>query len=764
MKKLSYAHKLCILTFMHCSILPLNTLTDLQTYAAHIPEYPNADNNNWNDPLFTSFYAGIAPGRIRLFLDYLGWNNTGWNNKGFNTYAFEKELLKSVESRERKNLSGRQVAKLIIDQPTTLYVFGDIQAHFHSLVRSLSFLLEKGVINDQLEIKDSRTCIIFNGDFVDRAPYSLECLYLIMLLLERNPDNAFYIRGKHEDKDYWHNFGLKRELMQRAAHLLPTGSPADEIPLGDLMRRFFNSLPLALYIADKNNPLELIRISHAGRDNPEIKEELFDTFFTDNLNEKVSYYDVRRKNKSNNRPRIKTIITTEDWLKEHPARDGLGVLDQDLGTTAWSIVSTPIMAYQKYYGFHFDAFVEIQVTIPIHKSTITLWNNDINAPTQFKRQGHYRLTTSMPLNGTDSDQADLPDIKIGSTMPLNRGLAIMAQRVKRGMDIRVNQENKKGGINGHHISTIVYNDDYIPFLARQNIERLIKEDDTKLILLTIGSQIFEAIIDFIKSDQITAIFPTNGSPAYRKPELKSLVNFGPSYEDEIEILMHYMFTEYGARKFLFFYQNDAYGVGLLNQAHKELKARGITDWIDVPYARGETNFRKQADTIKNSQVDTIGLFSTASSTEELIRQVGIDALTNKKIFGVSYLGEVSFREFIKTHGLQVILGAVVPNPTTSKLEAADLYRKAMNENNLPYDVFSFQAFFSTALLIDVMHRIKEPITREKIVEKMEAFYDDKFEGFTLTFNPKTRSLARYVWIETGEDEDWIERKIKSTLN
>lgn len=759
MNKKSFTIRLCVLIFMHSSLMPFSTFTDFKTYTSRMPEYPEPDNNNWNDPFFTSFYESITPGRISRALEYFG-----WNSQGFHLRTFEKELLKIVESRERKNISGRQVAKLVLNAPATLYIFGDIQAHLHSLMRSLSFLLEKNVINNNLEITDQNTYIIFNGDFVDRSAYSLECLNLIMLLLNRNPEHVFYIRGKHEDKGYWQNFGLKRELKSRAKHLLPDNSPADEIPLGDLIKRFFNTLPLALYIAEKADPLELIRISHAGRNSSDLKEHLFDDFFTHNLDLKLSYYDVRLKKKSKNTPLIKALVTTEDWIKEHRARDGLGILDQDLGTTSWSIVSTPIRAYQKYYGFHYDAFVEIQITQPIQNSTITLWNNDINTPTQFEKRAAYILATSMPYDEKKLAQPALPDIKIGATMPLNRGIAIMGQRIKRGMDIRINQENKKGGINGQHISTIVYNDDYTPFMAKQNIERLIEVDKTRLILLTIGSQIFEALIDFVKNDQITAIFPTNGSPEYRKPELKSLVNFGPSYEDEVEILMEYLFSAYGARKFLFFYQNDAYGLGLLNEAHKQLKANGITDWIDVPYARGETYFKKQADLIKNSQVDTIGLFSTAKATEELIRQVGIDSLTNKKIFGVSYLGEVSFREFINAHGLQVILGAVVPNPAKSNLESAVLYRKAMDENNLPYDVFSFQAFFATSLLLDVMHRIKGPITREKIVGKLESFYDDKFEGFTLTFNPATRSLARYVWIETGGDEDWIERKIKNTLN
>lgn len=740
------------------TVQSFNTLDELNTYAAYITEFPEPDNNNWNDPIFSSYYKSIEPGFFKRMLNFFT------NQHVWNPLVFKEELIRTVKWREQQNLSGRQVAKLVLDGPATLYVFGDVQGHFHSLMRSLTFLHEKNIIDKQLNITSPDTYIIFNGDSVDRAAYSLETLQTIMLLLNRNPDQVFYIRGKHEDKSYWQNFGLKRELKERAKGLVLPNSPAYEIPLGDLIQRFFETLPLALYISEKNNPLDLIRFSHAGRDNPELREDLFDNFFEHDLDKKISYYDVRRKNKTSANARIKALITTEEWLKEHRAHTGLGILDQDLGTTAWSIVSTPIRAYQKYYGFYYDAFVEIKVAPEIEKSIITVWNRNIQQTGPFQPKEAYIISSSMPLNGKKTSDTTLPDIKIGATMPLNRGIAIMGQRIKRGMDIRINEANKNGGINGQHISTIVYNDDYTPFIARQNIERLINEHNTRLIVLTVGSQIFEGLLDFIKEGKITAIFPTNGSPDFRKAEYTNLVNFGPSYEDEIEILMNYLFTEYGARKFLFFYQNDAYGIGLLNEAHKQLKARGINDWVDVPYVRGETNFKKQADTIKNAQVDTVGLFSTAKATEELIRQIGVDELANKKVFGVSYLGEVSFREFIKSRGLPVILGAVVPNPATSKLEAAANYRKAMDENNLPYDVFSFQAFFATSLLLDVMQRIQGPVTREKIVEKLEAFYDDKFEGFTLTFNPATRSIARYVWIETGENEDWIEKKIKSTLD
>lgn len=735
------------------------TLTDLQRYAHTIQEFPTPDNSNWNNPIFDSYYETLRPHFMKRLLDYFNISDTD----SLNLYTFHDLLFEQVKLREQQNLPGRQVARLLINEPISLYVFGDIQGEFHSLLRSLTFLKEQQIIDDSLTIIRPHTYIIFNGNFIDRAPYSIECLYTIMLLLKQNEEQVFYIRGTHEDNDYWHNFGLKRELMHRAGALLPFNASADAIPLGDLIDRFFNTLPLALYVATKDTPLDVIRISHVDRSNPELNEEYFGDFFIQNNNQNIHYFDVRQKQLSHKIPSIKALLTAEDWIREHRAVLGLGHLDQDLGTTSWSIVSAPILAYKNYYKFHYDAFAVIDVNIPIATSSITLWNNNIKHASSFVKQEAYNLTTGMPVTGLASDYATKPEIVFGSSMSLNRGVANMGHRVKRGMDIRINEQNNIGGIHGQRIKTIVYNDDYTPFLARQNIINLIEKDNTRLMLLPIGSQTLMAFIDYIQKNLITVLFPVTGTAELRNPDLLGIINYRPTHADEIDILLDYLFTSYGARKFLFFYQDDSYGRGALEQAHNDLKARGITDWIDVPYARGETNFEKQAQTIRSAQVDAIGLFSTAKATEELMRQVGIDALSNKKIFGISFLGEISFREYVKNHGLHILLGAAVPDPVHSNLEVVINYRKAMDANNLPYDVFSLESFITTSLLISVMERIKGPITREKIVEKLESFYKDKFQGLTLTYNPKTRSLARYVWIEVGENKPWIEREIKNIL-
>lgn len=352
-------------------------------------------------------------------------------------------------------------------------------------------------------------------------------------------------------------------------------------------------------------------------------------------------------------------------------------------------------------------------------------------------------------------------ITIGSSMSLERGIASIGKGLQRGMHTCVAHQNKIGGIQGQDIALTIYNDNYTPFLARENIQRLLETTD--IIACPLGSITLQAYLPLIQQQDASLFFPVTGSSAFRNKELKQLINYRPSFADETDILIEHLIERYGSERFLFFYQDDAYGRSGLDAAHQLLTRHGITQWIDVPYVLGQTDFTDAVKKIRSAQVDAIGFFSTTPATQELIRQLGVDALSNKKLFGLSFLGEVPFRIFLKQKGLHVLFGAAVPNPKESPLAIAQEYRTAMDAAGLGYDVFSFEAYITTSLLLDTMLQIKAPITGQTIMQQLESLYRATFKGLRLTFNPETRSLARYVWIETGEHDTWIEKKLTHIL-
>lgn len=414
-------------------------------------------------------------------------------------------------------------------------------------------------------------------------------------------------------------------------------------------------------------------------------------------------------------------------------------------------------------GFANDAFAILTVGNPLATSNIALYNRKSGAEDSFKKASSFNIKTGISTNEKDKN-GTTGHVTIGSSMALVQGVPIMGQRTKRGMSVRLNDENKKGGISKNLLRSVVYNDNYTPHLTRNNIDMLLSRDNAELILLPVGSPTLASYLDYVRDKKAVVLFPITGGPQFRDPNLKGIVHFRGTYADEVRALVDYMVTKGAAKRFAFFYQDDAYGKELLKAAHQELKQNGITTWTDVPYQRNSVDYKEQARKIKEAQPDAIGFFSTGQATRELIRQIGIDFLTNKQLFGISFLGEASFRRFLKKHGLKVLFGAVVPNPKTSNLEIVKEYRAAMDANNYPYDIFSLEAYIATSILMDVMQQITPPITKEKILEKLEQLKEYDFKGLKLTFDPERRDLARYIWLESGGDKEWVQKKIIKTTS
>ena len=446
-------------------------------------------------------------------------------------------------------------------------------------------------------------------------------------------------------------------------------------------------------------------------------------------------------------------------MYEHQFSKGLGQLEQDKGTTAWAILSSPTMIYQKYYNFIYDAFAILNIKLPITRSCITLVNRNIKTDEPFKSSICYNVETGLSV--ADTKKIKKKPFVIGSTLSLIGGVPILGQRVKRGMNVRVKQENIKGGINGQQIKTIFINDDYIPHKARRNINNLKEEYNTDIILAPTGSPTLNAYLDLIKANKVLTLFPITGGPLFRDENLVGLVHLRATYGQEVVGLINYIIDKYAVQKFAFFYQDDAYGIGPFEVAKKILKEKGITSWIGVPYARASTDFKEQVEKIKAFQPIAIGLFSAALQTKSFLRQLGIQNLSNKHLFGLSFLATPPMRQFAQRYGLNIIFGAVVPNPDTSQLEIAKEYRKAMDKFKYPYDVFSFEGYIAMSILIDVMHKIEPPITKDKILKKLESLHNYNFKGLILNYNPKERTLARYIWIEDHTRKKWIKEPIYS---
>lgn len=762
--RISKSNIFIILTimFLNSSISGFKTFDDLKKYVETKEENPNIDNDNWLNPDFTSYYQSQTKGILSRFLDNLLItlnirSKPYWSIKDFYTI-----LKRITELRENLGYTGDMIQKLTPEPNSKFIIWGDTHGALHSILRDLLEIKKFKIIDNDFNIIKINHYFIFDGNVVDRSPFILETLTLIMILMERNPGKVFYIRGHHEDKQYWQGFNTAKELQIKGENL------SDEnVSLDQLLTRFFDTLPLAIYLRTDPKKNNFVRISNFAIDaDQRLDEKKYIDFLSSANDKNLLTHHLKNKEKVKNIPyKIEAAITciTRSTIFE----DTQG-LTFSLGTVpTWILLSSPIQTFKKVYNFFYDAFVILNTNKSINSWTITAYKQDVRTLTGFISNKYNLITGNEVYKEEKLDEerkkAEENPIILGSSMDFTKGASEQSKQVQIGINLALTKENREGGIKGRPVKVVFLDDEYEPGKTRMNYEKFLNEYNTNLILCPVGSPTIEGVLDLIKNDKIFVFFPISGASFLRDPKLKNIINWLHSYASETSSLIKYIYDQYKAQSYIIFYQNDSFGQAGLEGARKIFKDLNIKKVIELPYVRNQTNFKEQVKIINESVAEAIGFISTLSAFKELIRQVGIENLMDKKLFGVSDLADAT--EFIAEKGLSISIAEFLPNPLESNVEIIKECRDELKKNNpdAKLEVFTLLGYICTRLCINILKQIDGEITHEKIRSIIRNLNNYNFEGLKLNFNPKKLEIIDKIWIDGDSfstDDKWIERTVE----
>ncbi|EOD10927.1 hypothetical protein EMIHUDRAFT_358030 [Emiliania huxleyi CCMP1516] len=137
----------------------------------------------------------------------------------------DKEAAALVAAAEEV-VSG-QPALLELEAP--MQIVGDIHGQYSDLLRLLDF--------SGLPTGPKGPRYVFLGDYVDRGANGLECMFLLMALKVKHPDQIWLLRGNHEHAAINRVYGFHDECKRRYS-----------VKLWKQFQELFNWLPLAALI------------------------------------------------------------------------------------------------------------------------------------------------------------------------------------------------------------------------------------------------------------------------------------------------------------------------------------------------------------------------------------------------------------------------------------------------------------------------------------------------------------------------------------
>ncbi len=80
---------------------------------------------------------------------------------------------------------------MLLELSAPMQIVGDIHGQFLDLLRLFEF---KGMPDGT----STSARYLFLGDYVDRGPNGLECMFLLMALKIKHPEQIWMLRGNHE--------------------------------------------------------------------------------------------------------------------------------------------------------------------------------------------------------------------------------------------------------------------------------------------------------------------------------------------------------------------------------------------------------------------------------------------------------------------------------------------------------------------------------------------------------------------------------------
>lgn len=337
-------------------------------YVKKLPEFPKPDNTNLVKPDYTSFYKSNLPNFFDKFKALFG-----VVAKKFSVASFKKLLDGQIEIREQEGLAGNFIYKYPVKDGMKCIIWGDVQGAFLSLARDLVKLKELDLINDDFTLTREQDFIVFMGDAISRSPYTMETLGLILKLMSANPGKVFYLRGSHESNKYWEQHSLKIELDTRAQKY-----PS----LDDDINKFFNTLPLALYLQENK---QLVRISPWSADDEKhdyVKEVLYADFLLGPAG-KIEKFQVKKDGVSDEEINLHVVIKAQKKREKFQQMDGLRFLPPERGAIAWTLLGAPTLSYIKLFKYFHDSFCVIDIGSQINNWIIEKYSRHVIKDKEF---------------------------------------------------------------------------------------------------------------------------------------------------------------------------------------------------------------------------------------------------------------------------------------------------------------------------------------------------------------------------------------------
>ncbi|MEJ8835163.1 ABC transporter substrate-binding protein [Ramlibacter sp. AN1133] len=367
------------------------------------------------------------------------------------------------------------------------------------------------------------------------------------------------------------------------------------------------------------------------------------------------------------------------------------------------------------------------------------------------------LAAALTCSGALAQQQGVSknEILIGTIQDLSGPIAAFGKQARMGMQLRVDEINEQGGIQGRKLKLAVEDSAYDPKKAVLAAQKLVNQDKVFLIAGHIGTAQNMAAMPVQFEKNIVNFMPITAAREMYEPLHRLKYSFAATYYDQIRTALPKLAKEKNAKKVCTLYQDDDFGLEVQRGAEAGLKSIGMDVAEKTTYKRGATDFSSQVAKLKSSGCEVVVLGTIIRET------IGAIAEARKTGYNPTFLGSsAAYTDLIHKLGGKAVDGfyatMTVQHPYLDEASQpirfwANKYRTKFNEDPTVFSVYGY-------IIIDQFAKAAQKagpgLTTDSFIKAMDSmtFEPDIFGSPVSTYTATKRlgnQLSRLSQIQDG---------------
>ena len=326
-------------------------------------------------------------------------------------------------------------------------------------------------------------------------------------------------------------------------------------------------------------------------------------------------------------------------------------------------------------------------------------------------------------------------IVIGISTNLTGPSSNRAKEIKVAMDTVFERVNRAGGINGRKLTTIVYDDAYLPEKAVQNAKKLLDQDKAFVLYGFFGAAVSKAMLPFVAATGVPFLFPSSGSTAIRRPVVKNIFNVRPGYDTETRTLVNYLVKERGFKDIAVLNQDDSLGQEGRSGVQKALAALELTLKVAGSYSKTTGDIAPAFEQIQAKSPQAVIVCGMSEPAAALAKRARLE----HKNWVIAATTPVGGSELLRKGGADVeemILSQSFPSPEANLALNKQMKADAVATGRKVEDL-NVEGYANALVFVEGLKRAGKDLTRASLVSALESLGQFEIGGLKMFFGPES---------------------------